>query len=126
MGRLLSYVFSPRGLVLTAIVVAACWLSSRYSQHHEGKNVFTTLYMHVVPAVLVEPGAHEAASAGEGAHAAEHTQKALLEVKLPDGTLDLGLFKLPIGAWMRAMDYRGKGEHTDGPKTALYNLQIFQ
>jgi F-type H+-transporting ATPase subunit a len=102
--RLFRYLLSPRGLLLTAVVVAACFLSTRFSAHHTGNNVFTTLYMHLVPAVLVHPTEHGA----EGAHAEPH---ALLEVPLPKA---LGF-----------MDYRGD-THAEEPKTALFNLQIFQ
>ncbi len=92
------YVFSGRGLLALAIVALACWASGRWSQHHEGDNVFTTMYMHLVPAVLVEDP-HD-----------EHAP-ALLEVPLPP--------------WLAFMDYRGE-THSAEPKTALFNLQIFQ
>ena len=96
MKRFFECLFSRTGIAALVVIVAACLLSNRFSQHHEGDNVFTTLYMHLIPAPLVEdPHAHEA--------------KALVEVPT-----------LPI------FDYRGAGEHPDGPKTALFNLQIFQ
>ena len=73
--RLFRYLLSLRGLLIAAVVAAACFLSNRYSQHHSGDNVFTTLYMHLVPSVLVEPAHGEAG--------AEHDAHALLEVTLP-------------------------------------------
>jgi len=111
--RLLRYVASLRGLLMTAIVVAACVLSSRFSAHHTGDNVFTTLYMHLVPAVLVEPEEHAAVSVAEGQHAAsaEHALHPLLELPLPKA--------------LAVFDYRGETDSAE-PKTALYNLQIFQ
>jgi len=120
MKHFLSYVASLRGLLMLALVLTACWASNRYSAHHEGDNVFTTLYMHLVPSVLVEHEEHEAtaehAPAGEHAPAAEHpasahAAKALLEVRLPRA---LAMF-----------DYR-RETSSDEPKTALFNLQIFQ
>jgi len=114
MGRLLSYLFCPRGLVMLVVVVAAAFGSTRYSAHHEGGNVFNTLYMHLVPSVLVQPGEHAAApdehgaAAHGGGHAAPH---ALVEVPLP--------------SFLAAMDYRGQTDSAE-PKTALFNLQIFQ
>jgi len=108
--RLFSYVLSPRGLLMILVVVAASWTSSRFSAHHAAGDVFETLYMHLVPAVLVKPEAH---APGTEPHAeaagAEHAGAALLEVP-----------------FLEAFDYRGPGEHPGGPKTALFNLQIFQ
>lgn len=113
MKSFLSYLLSPRGLVMLALVVAACFASHRYSAHHEGKSVFTTLYMHLVPSPLVHP--HEEAVAGSehGAAAQEHAAPhALLEVPL-------------IFPALAPLDYRGAAA-TGEPKTALFNLQIFQ
>jgi ATP synthase subunit 6 len=95
--------------VMLAVVAGACFLSAKYSAHHSADNVFSTLYMHLVPSVLVEPEAHDA-PAPHGEAEGEHAVHALLEVPL-------GPFAL--------FDYRGD-VHTDDPKTALYNLQIFQ
>jgi len=96
--RFLGYVLSPTGLVAVVIVAVACALSTRFSQHHEGDDVFTTLYMHLVPAALVQdPHAHES--------------RALLEIPLP--------------SWLAVLDYRHEAGSSE-PKTALFNLQIFQ
>lgn len=125
--RFWRYLLSLRGLLLAAIVAGACFLSQRYSEHHTGDNVFTTLYMHLVPSVLVGPEAHAPASEHGGSpDGAHHAPKALLEVPLPDVDISLYFFTLPLGAIMRQFDYRGPGERADGPKTALFNLQIFQ
>lgn len=106
MKRLLALSVSLRGLLMIAIVGAACWASSTYSAHHTGDNVFTTLYMHLVPSPLVHPSAH-----GHGEASAEPAH-ALLEIPLP--------------AALASFDYRGPGDHEGGPKTALFNLQLFQ
>jgi F-type H+-transporting ATPase subunit a len=103
--RLTQYFLSLRGLLMAVLVAAACWASSHYSAHHTGDTVFTTLYMHLVPSVLVQPTAH--GHAPEGALAPE----ALLEVPLP--------------AALSFFDYRGAAA-TGEPRTALFNLQIFQ
>jgi F-type H+-transporting ATPase subunit a len=96
--RFLGYLFSPTGLAALVVIAVACTLSTRFSRHHEGDNVFTTLYMHLVPAPLVEdPHAHES--------------PALLEVPLP--------------SWLARFDYRGEVDSSQ-PKTALFNLQLFQ
>lgn len=112
--RLLRYVLSLRGLLIAAVVLASCFLSNRYSQHHTGANVFQTLYMHLVPSVLVQPAAHDTMPHGASpAGATEaHTEHALLEVPL---FLEALAF----------MDYRGD-KSAEHPKTALFNLQIFQ
>ncbi len=103
MKKVLEFLLSLRGLAALAIVVAAVAVGVRYSEHHQGDNVFTTLYMHIIPAALVDDP-----------HA-EHP-RPLLEVPLPPGF-----------GWM---DYRGharaEAEHGNGAKTVLYNLQVFQ
>ena len=110
MGRLLGFLASPRGLLMALVVVAACWASSTYSAHRTGDNVFTTLYLHLVPAPLVQPAEHGHGAAEHGA--AEHAApQALLGVPLP--------------GFAAALDYRGPGEHGE-PRTALFNLQLFQ
>jgi F-type H+-transporting ATPase subunit a len=95
---LLALVAAPRALVALAIVACACYLSTRYSAHHEGENVFLSLYMHLVPSPLV-------------ADPHVHGSPALLEVPLPPA---LALF-----------DYRRETD-SPAPRTALFNLQIFQ
>src|SRR5688572_31816383 len=102
MKRLLALSLSLRGLLMIAIVGAACWASSTYSMHHTGDNVFTTLYMHLVPSALVQPSALTHVEQGHGEASAEPAH-ALLEIPLPKA---LALF-----------DYRGD-VHSAEPKTA--------
>ncbi|HEX6882534.1 MAG TPA: F0F1 ATP synthase subunit A [Planctomycetota bacterium] len=118
MKSLLAYLLSLRGLVMAALVAGACFLSHRYSAHHTGDTVFTTLYMHLVPAVLVQPEAH--APAAEHAHAdgTTHAHAEPAHAATP-------LLEIPLPAAMAAFDYRGAGAPAP-PKTALFNLQIFQ
>jgi len=111
------YLLAPRGLVMLLLVAAACFASHKYSAHHEGNSVFTTLYMHLVPAPLVHPEEHaehapESAS-GEPAPAGHAAPRALFEVPL-------------VFSALAPLDYRGAVPAGDEPKTALFNLQIFQ
>ncbi len=98
MRRAVSYLGTLRGLAALAIVALACWASSRWSQHHEGEDVFTSLYLHLMPAVLVEDPHAE-------------PPRALLEVPLPHA--------------LAGLDYR-RETHSEEPRTALFNLQLFQ
>jgi F-type H+-transporting ATPase subunit a len=109
MKSLFTYLFSLRGLLMAALVAGACFLSHRFSAHHAGDTVFTTLNMHLVPSVLVQPEAHAPAQAH--GTAATHAVKPILE--------------LPLPAALAAFDYRGETASPE-PKTALFNLQIFQ
>jgi ATP synthase subunit 6 len=108
--RLVKYFLSLRGLVMGALVAAACWCSSRYSAHHSGDTVFTTLYMHLVPSVLVAPEEHA------GGHA---------DAETPAHDQGRALLELPLPAALAAFDYRGD-RSASPPRTVLYNLQIFQ
>lgn len=95
-----------RILLLLAVLAAACFASHKYSLHRVGKTPFETLYMHLMPAPLVEPGGgHEDEHGGHGA------ARALVEIPLPAA--------LAFG------DYRGDVLAAE-PKTTLFNLQIFQ
>ena len=100
MKSFLSYVASLRGITALAVVAAACFLSSKFSAHHSGNSVFETLYMHLVPSPLVVDN-----------HAPHDELEALVE--------------LPLPGFLGAFDWRG-GHAEGGPRTALFNLQIFQ
>jgi ATP synthase subunit 6 len=107
--RFFSYVLSPRGLGILLVVVAACFLTTRYSAHHsgEGLSVFQKLYMHLMPAALVEPSADSHGSDGAHGEAAAHGHP-LVSLTLP----------LPA-----KIDGDPSAE---GTQLVLFNLQIFQ
>jgi F-type H+-transporting ATPase subunit a len=116
-----------RLLLMAAVVVGACAVAYRFTPHHSTDNVFTTLYMHVMPTPLVkdphaahgehagaaahgaEPAAHGAEAAAGHAVEPEHPQDYLLSVNLPAA---LGLFDMDKGR--------------EGAQLLLTNLQIFQ
>ena len=95
-----------RPLLVLVIVLAACLLSTRFSEHHGGENAdaFNVLYAHVVPAVLVrsqvegpelrgesETGDEGQAEPDEGVgHGEEHAVEPLLAVTLPGFLQGLG------------------------------------
>lgn len=86
-----------RSLLILLVVGGACFFTYKHTPHHDTGNVFTTLYMHLVPEPLVVDN-----------HPAEgHEMETMLEVPLP-GFLG---FLTPPGA--------------DG-KLPFYNLQLFQ
>ena len=100
-----------RPLCFVGIIAAAIFLSNKLVAHHEGP-IFTTLYMHLMPAKLVahsaDAGRHEAEEPG---HAAAHAEAR-------------PLIRLPLPAALGAFDMdRGSG---DGPHLVFTNLQIFQ
>ncbi len=97
MRTLLELLFSPRGILGIAVVVAACWFGSTHIAHHEGKTPFETLYMHLVPEPLIT-------------HGADGANELLVKVPLPQA---LAAFSLP----------RPEGE---APFTGVFNLQVFQ
>jgi len=95
-------VSSLRPLAALLVVIAACWLSTTFSEHHAGtnENAFDVLYAHVVPAVLV-------AGHGSGAGEAHAAAEPLVAIPLPGF---LSAFAHP--------------EHPG--KLVATNLQIFQ
>jgi F-type H+-transporting ATPase subunit a len=107
-----------RAFLMLATLVAACFASYTYSPHHTSTpdTLFTTLYMHVVPAALVDPshGHSEELHPSEGdapatAHAEAHAHTPL--------------FSLPLPGFLAAFD--GDPTH-EGAQLVVYNLQIFQ
>ncbi len=97
-----------RPILMIAVVLVACLLSNRYSEHHESSNddAFVALYKHLEPALLVEPVAHSDEH-GDEQHGAAHP-----------------LLTVPLPAFMRLFDY--DQDPSTGTHLALYNLQIFQ
>lgn len=110
-----------RVLLILALVAAPCWLSSRYSEHHEGENVFLTLYMHLIPAKLVTHDAHagadtEHAGASHGTPAPDsHTAGAHTAAPY------LFAFTVPGAPAFFDMD-----PAHDGTQLVATNLQLFQ
>ena len=108
-----------RAVLALLIFIAACWVSHTYSEHHEGRNAFETLYMHLVPAKLVVHEEH--AEDGEHGHVEESTH-GVGSAHAPGRPL----LEVPLPAFLGAFDYRGAVPAGDGPKTVLFNLQVFQ
>ncbi len=90
-----------RGILAIAVVVVACFFNFKLSPHHDLENPFQVLYMHLMPAPLVTDN-----------HAPHDEQELLMAVPLPGA---LAFMDVGVG---------GEGEH--GPRTALFNFQIFQ
>jgi F-type H+-transporting ATPase subunit a len=105
-----------RAILALSIVLAACWVSHSYSEHHVGRNAFETLYMHLVPAKLVAHAEH--AEEGGEAHA-EHGASSAHAGAQP-------LLEVPLPAFLGVLDWRGAVPSGEGPKTVLFNLQVFQ
>lgn len=103
-----------RALLMLATLVAACFATYTYSPHHKSTpdTLFTTLYMHVIPAPLVAPAGEHAGehTAESAAHAVEHAHAA-------------PLFSLPLPGFLAMFD--GDKGH-EGVQLVVYNLQIFQ
>jgi F-type H+-transporting ATPase subunit a len=104
-----------RALLVLAIVAAACFTAWRFTPHHEGRNAFETLYMHLVPAPLVQ-----------NAHGAPEEQRYLLAIPLPAALAFMDVGVLHGGAEHGETPVAGDGEEHAAPHTALFNLQIFQ
>lgn len=92
-----------RFILILAVVAGACGLAWKYTPHHKTDNVFTTLYMHVMPAQL-DKNAHAYDEAGN-----HMPTELLLSVDLPEA---LSIIDMDAG--------------TEGAQLVLTNLQIFQ
>jgi len=105
MSRLLTYLLSVRGIVAAGLVAATCWFSSNHVVHHtpgeDPYSVFPALHAHVMPEPLVKDN-----------HA-----------KNPEPLLEL-----PLPGFLGAFHHEGKERISteEGPKTAIFNLQLFQ
>lgn len=110
-----------RPLCVLAVVAAAIFVSIRFTAAHEGK-IFTTLYMHLMPAPLVERAADSGVEpAAEGGH---HEAAGNLHAAAGHGHAAKPLFRLPLPAALGAFDM-DRGSH-DGPHLVFTNLQVFQ
>ncbi|MFN0243707.1 MAG: F0F1 ATP synthase subunit A [Planctomycetota bacterium] len=114
---------SIRVLLILALVAAPCWLSSRYSEHHEGENIFLTLYMHLIPAKLVvEAEGHGDHASGDAGHAdASHNTS----VRDPHDSHGAGhyLFAFTVPGAPAFFDMDPAHE---GTQLVATNMQLFQ
>ncbi len=117
---------------MLAIVVGACFLANRHTEHHkvpmvtvdgveqvqEPSSIFTTLYYHVIPAPIV--AAHGADDHGHGDHDHDdHGAKAHAD----DHAHAAPLVAIPLPGFLSVFD---GVPHHEGVQLVLYNLQIFQ
>ncbi|MEZ6004674.1 MAG: F0F1 ATP synthase subunit A [Planctomycetota bacterium] len=107
-----------RYVLMLAVVLGACFLSSTYSEHHStnNENAFEGLYMHLMPAALVHgehapEATHGDAEAGHGAEAVHHVAG--------EGDYLLAI-NVPLPAWADG------APGIEGSQIVLTNLQIFQ
>lgn len=119
-----------RAIALIAVLIGACFLSTKLSEHHAGSNEdpFTVLYMHVVPAPLVASSDHgdghghdDHADGTEEAHgAAGHAADGH-----GDGHHELNpLLAIPLPGFLSLFD--GDRNPDNGAQLVMSNLQIFQ
>lgn len=108
-----------RPLLVVLFIAIPVWISLNFVPHHTGDNVFSTLYMHLVPAPLehVDHGeGHGDEHAGEGAHGAT-TPDYLVAIPLPH---------LPGPLAYVATNHAAVEESHEAPVLAMTNLQLFQ
>jgi ATP synthase subunit 6 len=117
---------------MLATLVGACFATYKYSPHHEATpdTLFTTLYMHVIPAPLV---AHEHAPASDVTHdggddhgAAVHGEGVIEHLSAgahADHMVHPPLLAFPLPSFLGFFD--GDPQH-EGAQLVVYNLQIFQ
>ena len=115
-----------RPLAMLAVLVGACFLTHRHTPHHTATedSLFTTMFMHVIPAPVV--GAH--ADHGHDAHAehgdAEHGAADHASDGHGDGHHHAEpAFHVALPGFLGGFDgHPGK----EGAQLVFYNLQIFQ
>jgi ATP synthase subunit 6 len=119
-----------RILSLIAVLVGACFLSSRFAEHHSGSNAdpFNLLYMHVVPAPLVAAPDHADAD-GDGAaehRGSGHDEDGHQHQDAGDGhaTVEHPLVAITLPDSMALFD--GDRNPDNGTQLVMSNLQIFQ
>ena len=114
-----------RPILALAVIAGAILFSGKFAEHHHNESVFQQLYLHLMPARMVQHVEdagedHGAAPAqaqeghSEAGHAAAHATPALFAVPLPGV---LGIF-----------DYAAYTDHDEAthPELFLTNLQVFQ
>lgn len=52
------YLLSARGLVMLAIIAAACAVATLFAEHHTDDNVFQQLFAHLKPAAIIDADHH--------------------------------------------------------------------
>src|SRR6185295_12958580 len=82
-----------RPIAILAVIVGAIFVGMRYTAHHEGK-IFMTLYMHLMPAPLVQP-------APEHMEHAAHAEP-LLRIPLPSSLAAFDMDRTGHGPYLVA------------------------
>ncbi|QDV06735.1 ATP synthase subunit a [Planctomycetes bacterium Poly30] len=135
---------------MLAILVGACFLANRHTDHHkvptvtedgvervaEPSSIFTTLYYHVIPSPIVAAhgaDAHGADAHGADAHGADAHGADAHGVDAHGHDDHAGddhghaasgpLVSIPFPGFLSAFD---GDPHKDGTQFVMYNLQIFQ
>ncbi len=98
-----------RPILMLLVIVAACFVTNRYTEHHAASNdqAFLALYCHLMPAPLVHVDHGEDADHGE--------PRALVSLPLPGF---LGIFDGLEPAGLEGAEL--------GPRLVMSNLQVFQ
>jgi len=116
-----------RALLMLATLVAACYASYKLTPHHTANEdtIFTTLYMHVVPAALVAPHAEGDVDHGGAPTPRDHgpVDEHGAVAEAGHAAHDEPLFAIPLPGFLSAFD---GDPHHEGVQLVLYNLQIFQ
>lgn len=120
-----------RPLLVLFVIGAAVVLSGRYASHHEARNDFEKLYMHLMPSKLVVPE-EGAEHGGHGAGPAEAPEHGAAPQHEPGGEhgdevahagAHAYLFSLGLPGFLSLFDMDASRE---GAQLVLTNLQLFQ
>ena len=115
-----------RGVLILATIALACVLTYKYSPHHKATEdtLFTTLYMHIVPAPLVAGHGDHGDHGDAGSHGAEGEDgHGIAEAATDDHHHATPMFAIPLPGFLSFFD--GDPAH-EGAQLIVYNLQIFQ
>jgi F-type H+-transporting ATPase subunit a len=112
-----------RPILAVAVIAFAIVFSGRYAEHHTSEDVFQQLYLHLMPARLVQHAEGEHDTSGEhadGEH--EHEAEAAADHGGDGHEAAASLIALPLPAALGA--FGAETEH--GFELAMTNLQVFQ
>ena len=121
-----------RPLVMLAIVVGACFLTHRHTPHHKATDstLFTTMYMHVVPApVVAAHGGHDDHATDADGHTIGEEVSHAVDSHVGDshaGEEHAHAVEPLVSMGLPLPSIFDGDPNKEGTQLVLYNLQIFQ
>jgi ATP synthase subunit 6 len=115
-----------RPILALAVIVGAILFSGKFSEHHKNEDPFQQLYLHLMPARLVQHA--EGSATGHDAAAGHADEGHAEEGHGASAHAAPSLFAIPLPGILGVFDFAAYTDHDEAthPELFMTNLQVFQ